>query len=892
MVLQSGTRLGPYEIISSIGAGGMGEVFKANDTRLDRSVAVKVLPAEFSQNAQLKLRFDREARAISLLEHPHICRLYDVGEFASTPYLVMELLDGESLADRLTRGPLPVADVLKYGSQIADALDRAHRGGIVHRDLKPANIMLTKSGAKLLDFGLAKSTAVTPIADPVPAGATEARPLTEQGTIVGTFQYMAPEQISGSEADPRTDIFALGTVLYEMVTGVRAFEGKTRTSLIAAIAGSEPRAITKIQPHAPPGLEHIIRKCLSKEPDERWQSAHDIAEELRWIADAGSQAGVATTLSLRRVQRERMAWALAAIGALAALAAAAGFVSRAPQPKPQYRFAIAAPPSAAFSPFDELGVAVSPDGRWLGFAAIGSDGRRSLWVRSFTEFDARELPETANASYPFWSPDSRFLGFFADGKLKKIDVSGGPPQNICDAASGRGASWGDDGTILLAPNVYSAIYRVSASGGTPVAVTKLDPKTEVTHRWPHLLPDGKSFLYVIRPKDNSGGRGPGRLMLGTLGEPGTRLLMETATNTVYLNGFLLFGREQRVMAQRFDLNEQEVTGEPFVVVAEKLAYWEAKNLLMFSAVASGVLAYLPETPPIADLRILSRQGRLLEIVAERALINYGARFSPDGGRVAFSQGDAATGREDIWIYDSARKRSSRFTFQPGAYWGITWAPDASRLYFASSPQSIGNLYQKPLTGSASFQPVVETNFWKLGGDISPDGKTLYYSEQTGETRYDLWRSTGGGKPELFHRTPFEEVDPRISPDGRWVAFTSNESGHPEVYVRPTAGAPGQWQVSSGGGSAARWRADGREIVYLTPSGKFFATPVQISPTFEPGDPKELFALGVPSDSLYTRFADMSPDGERILVVTPSTTVDETMRAVLNWTIEQPGPSGR
>jgi len=904
-----GTRLGPYEILEPIGAGGMGEVFKGRDTRLDRSVAIKILPPEFAQNAQLKLRFDREAKIISQLEHPHICRLYDVGEatISETPavtgmpveagpplsYLVMELLEGESLADRLMRGPLAVGDVLKYGVQISEALDRAHRQGIVHRDLKPGNVMLTKAGAKLLDFGLAKSAAGALVGSTTSLdGATEHKPLTEQGAIVGTFQYMAPEQIEGMEADARTDIFALGAVLYEMATGKRAFEGKTKTSLIAAIVTVEPKPITDILPLAPPALEHIIRKCLSKDPEERWQSAHDIAEELRWIQESGSQAGVATTIAVRRVHRERLAWTAAAVAGALGMVAAIGYVRRAPRQEPASRFVIAAPPQTSLNPFDELGMELSPDGRRVAFVAISSDGRRQLWVRPFSDFDARALPETFDASYPFWSPDSRSIAFFAGGKLRKIDAAGGPPQVICDAPSGRGGSWGKDGTILFAPNVYSAIHAVPASGGVAKAITQLHSATEVTHRWPHFLPDGKNFLYVVRPKGSGGSRGPGRLMIASLDSGAAKLLMEEATNTVYTNGHLLFGRDQRLMAQPFDLEEQKLTGDAFVVVGEKLSYWEPKNLVVFSATPAGALVYLPETPPLADLRLFSRDGKQLESIAGDSLLGYGARFSPDGSRIAYSLGDRTTGRGDVWLYDVTRKRSTRFTFQPGSYWSMAWAPDASRLYFASSPQSIGNVYQKPLKGSAAIQPLIETGFWQLGVNVSPDGRTLAFSQQSGEARYDLWLLRLGGKPEIFLRTPFDEIDPNFSPDGRWIAYTSQESGRSEVYVRPAEGTPDQWQVSAAGGLAPRWRRDGREIIYISPDGKLHAVPVQTAASFEAGEPKELFSAGPAGDAYFTALQDISPDGQQLLLMSPSSVSAPSMRAVIHWRIAPGSEAGR
>ncbi|HET7710705.1 MAG TPA: hypothetical protein VFL80_02140, partial [Thermoanaerobaculia bacterium] len=616
--------------------------------------------------------------------------------------------------------------------------------------------------------------------------------------------------------------------------------------------------------------------------DDRWQSAHDIASELRWISEAGSQAGVATSIAMRRVSRERIAWAFAAIATLAAIAATLGYLQRAPQPEPSRRFVVPPPPHCSLAQFDELGLALAPDGQRLAFVAIDRNGRRQLWLRSFSEFEAKVLPETDGAFYPFWSPDGRFIAFFAEGKLKKIDSSGGPAQVICDAATGRGGSWGRDGTILFAPNVYSAIYAVGANGGTPKAVTRIDSATEVTHRWPQFLPDGKHFLYIVRPKTNSGGRGPGRLMLASLGSTSATKIMEEATNTVYSNGFLLFGREQRLMAQRFDLDSMVLSGDPLVLIGEKLSFWEPKNFVVFSATDSGSLVYLPETPPLADLRIVSRDGKTLETVVSNALLNAGASFAPGGSHIAYSLGDAANRREDIWIYDVARKRSSRFTFLPGSYWGITWSRDASRVYFAAAPQSMGNVYSKPFKGSAAIQPVVENGFWKMGVDPSPDGRTLVYAQQSGERGYDLWTVRPGQKPEMFLGTTFDEVDPRFSPDGKWIAYTSNESGRPEVYVRPAAGTTDQWQVSSAGGQGPRWSANGGELFYTSPDGKLFAVPVQPASSFEIGDQKELFSTTAPTNFYSGPLQDVSADGQRLLVITPADAASASMRVVFNW----------
>src|SRR5262249_36604381 len=498
MTLAEGSQLGPYQILSPVGAGGMGEVYRAKDTRLDRIVAIKVLPSHLSENAEIRQRFDREPKTISSLSHPHICALHDVRHQHGTDYLVMEFLEGESRADRLAKGPLPTEQALRYGIQIADALDRAHRQGIVHRDLKPGNVMLTKSGVKLVDFGLAKLAAAGPVASslsilPTQAGAN----LTQDGTILGTFQYMSPEQLEGKEAGARSDIFAFGAVLYEMATGNKAFAGKSQASLIAAILDSQPAPISTVQPMSPPALDRVVQTCLAKDPDDRWQTAHDVMLELKWIAEGGSQAGVPAPVAARRVQRERTAWIAAALFAAAALALATLYFATPRRGDRIVRTSILPPSKTVYRSVGESAgpPAISPDGLTLAFTASDTPGRSQLWVRSFDAAAPRALPGTEGAMYPFWSPDSKSIGFFCSGKLKKVDAAGGPVLTICDAADGRGGTWGRDGVIVFEPHFREPLARVSASGGPVTAGTKLDEsRRETTHRFPFFLPDGKHLL--------------------------------------------------------------------------------------------------------------------------------------------------------------------------------------------------------------------------------------------------------------------------------------------------------------------------------------------------------------------------------------------------------------
>jgi eukaryotic-like serine/threonine-protein kinase len=563
MSVAVGTRLGPYEILAPLGAGGMGEVYRARDTRLDRTVAVKVLPAPLSADSELRLRFEREARAVSRLNHPHICTLHDVGHHQAIDFLVMEYLEGETLADRLKKGAIPLNQLLQYAIEIADALVHAHRAGLLHRDLKPANIMLTKTGAKLLDFGLAKVQLL-------PAGnalslATGSDPLTHRGAILGTVQYMAPELLDGREADARSDIFAFGAVLYEMVTGHKAFDGDSAPRVMAAILTIHPPQISTLQPSAPPALERVITRCLTKDPDERWQSAYDLKAELQWIAEGAAQPGAAIALSKRGPRmREGLAWVAAAVGILAAIVLAALNSSTTRDAPMLLRLSVPRPPI----PGSNFVTAISPDGRSIVYAVDDDVHPGQLWIRRLGSLAMHPLPATEGATSPFWSPDSRFVGFFADGKLKTIEIGTssdyGRPHTLCDAPTGRGGAWNRDGVIVFVPNLEDAIYRVPAAGGRVSPVTTLNrDRQETSHRWPDFLPDGRHFLYWVRSADEQNqGIYIGSLDARSESQHDQRLL-GTPNNALYAApGYLLFERDRMLMAQAFDPGRLQLLGEP------------------------------------------------------------------------------------------------------------------------------------------------------------------------------------------------------------------------------------------------------------------------------------------------------------------------------------------
>ncbi|HET7711410.1 MAG TPA: protein kinase [Thermoanaerobaculia bacterium] len=878
MSLSTGTRLGPYEIISPIGAGGMGEVWKARDTRLDRSVAIKILPAEFAENPDLRLRFEREAKTISQLEHPHICRLYDVGEatlgdadVAPRSYLVMELLEGESIADRLTRGPLPLSEVVKYGAQVAEALDRAHRAGVTHRDVKPGNVIITKTGAKLLDFGLAKSAATGVVNLD---GATQHKPLTQEGTILGTFQYMAPEQLEGAEADARTDIFALGALLYEMATGRRAFEGKTKTSLIAQIVSADPKPLRDIAPLTPPAFEHVVAKCLSKDPDDRWQSAHDIAEELRWIGEAGSQAG-AVPLPKRRPRRELVAWSLVFILAALLGGAAWRFLPTLRKPAQVVRLSVPAPYIIGL--FGMTSVAVSPDGQTIVFP-VATDGVTRLHVRSLDRFESTPLPGTERGSGPFFSPNGRSIAFFAGGSLKKVSLSGGTAQTICPVSlSARGGTWNTDDTIYFTPSPPSGIWKVRASGGTPVALTTPNAAAgENSHRWPQLLPDAKHVLMTIRT-DRITSFDEAKIAVLSLETGKWEVIAEGAAIARYsASGHLVFARAGSLFAQPFDLKTLRPYGSPVSVVSGVVTN-PGSGAAHFALGDNGTLVYFsgPILGGSATMSIVDRSGK-----ADRAApLNrtvFSPRVSPDGTRIALS---VAAANDDIWVLELERMALTRVTFESGDEGFPVWSVDGKTIYFAAG--SGAGILSRPADGGGTTQQVVSgTGPRQEPGSVSYDGRWLAYTQVNEKSGSDLFLTPldGRGAPRVFLQTPFEEITPQFSPNGRWIAYVSNESGQQEIYVRSVEPGGGRWQVSTGGGTDPGWSRSGTEVYFQHPQGGLFSAPLgEEVAGLRVGAPKRLFDL--PASAAY----DIMPDGRFLLVALG---LDEgpasAAHVVLNW----------
>ncbi len=874
MPLVPGHKLGPYEIVEPLGAGGMGEVYRAKDTRLDRAVAIKILPEQLSKDPVRKQQFEREAKTISSLNHPNICTLHDIGTQNGVDYLVMECVEGETLAKRLEKGPLPLDQVLKYGAQIADALDKAHRAGIVHRDLKPGNIMLTAAGAKLLDFGLAKPAA------PLVSGATltaarPTTPVTEEGIVVGTFQYMSPEQVEGKELDGRSDMFSLGAVLYEMVTGNRAFEGKSQLSVASAILEKEPAPIGSVKPMTPPAFDHAVKKCLAKLPDDRWQSSSDLASELKWINESGAQVAGGARMRATTESRERVAWLIAVASTVALIITSIWLRNSKPLEQTMYF-----PAPMVFPARD---IATAPNGHTV--AVLGyleSAGKNALWVYELGSQAARSLADTEGATYPFWSADGRYLAFFADGKLKKLEVSGGPVQIICDAPSGRGGTWNKDGVIVFTPDARSGVglYRVSASGGVVTPLSKLDKnRRELSHRWPMFLPDGTHYLYMAT--NFAGQKNADAIFVGSLDSDEKHFVVEASANAAYAApGYLLFYRDKTLFAQSFDLKRFALTGEARVVLTD-LQYQPQVKRALFDASKNGLLvAQTGSGVALSHVVWFDRKGRELGAVGK--LDVYGnVSIAPKGESVAVSVTDIASQNTDVWTHDLQRGNAKRLTFDPAQDSVPIWSPDGGRLLFASNRRDYNDLYVKNSDGAQEEKNILRSDVDKFPNDWSRDGRYILYTQGT-----DLgFVALPELKDSLFLKAPSVLRNGQFSPDGKWVAYSSNETGKWEIYVTSFPAPRGKWQVSVGGGEQPRWRGDGKELFYLSPDSKVMAVPVTTGANFDSGTPMALFqATPRQPIPIYDLFVyDVSRDGQRFLIITPVKEAEITpMSVVLNW----------
>jgi len=866
MAIASGTKLGPYEIQSPLGAGGMGEVYRARDTRLDRDVAIKVLSGHFVSSPSLKERFEREARTISQLSHPNICHLYDIGSQDGADYLVMECLEGETLGERLVRGPLALEEVLRYGAQVADALDKAHQQGVIHRDLKPGNIMLTKTGAKVLDFGLAKQAQTKTASASALTAMTEGKPLTVEGTIVGTYQYMAPEQIEGAEADARSDIFALGCVLYEMATGKRAFAGKTQASVIASILASEPAPLSHLAPMTPPAVERLVRSCMAKEREDRIQSAHDVKLQLEWIAEAGSQAGIPAPLVARRRVSQRLAWTVAAVAAAAAIAFAIGFVLRAPAPARPLRVSILPPEQHSFDP---LSIALSPDGTKLAFVATAAGGAPQLWVRSLDSTAAQPLAGTDDAGFPFWSPDSRSLGFFAQGKLKIIDASGGAVQTLADAPQPRGGAWGADGTILYTPDATSALLRIPAAGGTPSHAIGQEKaaSTVGSPRWPAFLPDGRHFIFFQFAPDSQGG---GSIHLGALDSQQDTTLVDSDYRAQYASGHLVFVRGGNLMNQSFDEKKLKLTGNP-VPIAEQVR-GESRGSAAFSLSSEDKLIFAGGQGSTLDLAWYDRSGKKGDTIDSGTFQD--AHISPDGKKVSAARADAA-GHLEIYIYDLVRGTKSQFSFSQSRDDDPVWSPDGNTIVFDSARTGKIDLYTRPANGARQEELLYHDDLDKYPSSWSSDGKYIAY-EALANGHFDVWVMPmfGDRKPSAFLQEKYNTRYPVFSPDTKWMAFTSFAAGHSQVYVVAFPKPGGRFLV--GDGLGAVWSRNGKEILYLDDHSRMASVEVSAhGDSVELGKPQILFPA-------QPGQFEASADGKRLLMMQAPVQDSPSLTLVVNW----------
>jgi Tol biopolymer transport system component/predicted Ser/Thr protein kinase len=854
MSLSVGDKLGPYEILSPIGAGGMGEVWKARDTRLDRVVAIKISSEKFGE------RFDREARAIAALNHPNICQIYDVGP----DYIVMEYVEGSEI-----KGPMPFHIALKAAIQLAGALEAAHRRSITHRDLKPANILMTKSGVKVLDFGLAKFEVLKPEADE----ATQTRALTEEGSIVGTLQYMAPEQLQGKPTDARSDIFSLGCVLYEILTGKRAFRAENQATLIASIMDREPEPIAAHQPMIPPVLDRMVKKCLAKDPDERWQTAADLKSEMQWVLDGGSQAAMSAPVVEQRRRNPRLGWILAGVFAALFVGLAVFDLRTASAPAKIVRFEIPLPEGTSWGPNDFP--AVSPDGTRILWTGMKRDGTASLWMRPMDSLIAQPIPGTegSRVNTGAWSPDGRSIAYVADGKLFRVEISGGAPQVLSSPAIGW-VAWNSAGIILFTHGdgalSSNPLYRIPASGGE----AKPAMASGTSQFGPSFLPDGRAFLY------RGGGVPTQGLFIGTLDAKEGKRITDAASGVFVPPSWLVYVRGSHLLAQSFDAGTQSLSGDP-IRIADQIATSLA-NTGEFSVSQNGVLAYRKAIPPSPnDLTWYDRQGTRLGTVGGPGAYT-GPALSPDGKRLAVARLDPALNTRDIWVLDQARGVSSRFTFGNTDEINPTWSPDGLQIAFSSPRKDATRrgIYRKAANGVGAEETLLEDTGNDAVEDWSPDGKLLLFNVDSHDV--DALPLTGDRKPYPVLKAAFPQDHARLSPDGRWIAYVSLESGRREVFVQNFPAAGGKWQVSNNGGTEPSWRGDGREL-YFIEGADFKAVEVKAAgSSFEAGIPKTLFAVQLDSINRRSRYV-ATPDGKRFLFVTTPRSIDTTPFIVVqNW----------
>jgi eukaryotic-like serine/threonine-protein kinase len=891
VTLVAASRLGPYEIVAPLGAGGMGEVYRARDERIGRDVAIKVLPGEFASDPDRLRRFEQEARAAGQLNHPNILTVHDTGTHEGAPYIVTELLEGETLRERLRSGGLGVRKAVEIAIQIARGLAAAHEKGIIHRDLKPANVFVTKDGhVKILDFGVAKLIHPEVKVDPY-AKTTTSGPTTEAGSVVGTAGYISPEQLRGFPADHRSDIFALGCVLYEMLSGKAPFLKDTGADIAAAILNEEPAPLTIPGREIPAALRAVVERCLEKSPEERFQSARDLAFGLETLSGTSGEAAAAARpgrIAARSRIRERLAWGVAAAIAVFAIGALLALNHMRRPPKADLvRFSVTGPEVGTLAN-DVAASAISPDGRRLVFSVIDAAGTIRLWVRSLDTLSAQALVGTEGATFPFWSPDSRLVAFFSQGKLRKVPVAGGSPEVICNAPDPRGGTWSTDGVIVFAPRAMGPLVKVSAEGGEPVEVGKPDAtRGDAGLRFPYFLPDKRHFLYVSLPRKQSGFD----VYVGALDSKESKRIGSALSAPIYAGpGYLLFVLGERLVAQRFDLSTLQTVGKAMPLAdAPPGSTFDAGVAL--SASTNGVLAHAASSPALTELVWLDRAGRQTGRIALPPGSYSNPSFSPDGGLATVTKFNSAASY-DLWLVDLQRSVTTRLTFDGlvaggGMSMPVVWSPDGTRVAYGCAKSGLYDVYQVLASGSGRPEQLVHSDVqMKIAAAWSPDGKYFVFSGEGEGGQYDLWVQPlhEDRAPFPYLRTPFNEDACAISPDGRWLAYDSDETGAMEIYVRSFPEPGEKYRVSTSGGTIAQWSRDGKQLLYFSlsqyysGSGPIYVVDVETKPTFKTGAPRLLFTPR-PDISGLVATADLS----RFLATVPAEGAPPaSITVTLNW----------
>jgi eukaryotic-like serine/threonine-protein kinase len=861
----AGKQLGAYEIIEHVASGGMGEVYRARDPRFRRDVAIKMLPSDFAKDSDRLQRFEQEVQAVGMLNHPNILSVYDTGIANGSPYLVSEYLEGETLRQKLAAGALSQRKAVDYALQLARGLAAAHEKGMVHRDLKPENVMITKDGRlKILDFGLAK---LNPQTLEGPLTQLPTSPGTQPGLVLGTVGYMSPEQVRGKVADHRSDIFAFGAILYEMITGSRAFRGETSADTLSAILQKDPPEISETNRNVAPALSRLVQHCLEKDPEQRFHSAGDIAFNLESLSGFSEHSAV-TAVAAERVKRPFSVWKFLTFAAFLIAAVLAFLYYRAlTHPQPMMNVSLETPTGYVFGPDQGGELSISPDGKYVSFCALSVSNRKwYLWLRPLNQSSAQLLKGTEGATSPFWSPDSQYITFFSgDGKLKKIKSNGGSIQTICDAPAGRGGSWNKEGTIIFSPQPYGPLYKVRATGGASSPLTKTKSKRD-SHRWPYFLPDGKHFLFT--------GQEPDGVYVASLDAPEPKQLNSESSNAIFINGSLLFVRDGNLIAQPFDAEKLAFTGEGVPILEDRIEHDLNRLIGFFSVSENNMLIYRPRFIRISQATWFDRSGKMIGTVGQPASFTGPVVFSPDGHQMAFAQADPDTGKSDIWTYELITDRLSRLTVQFDPNGTGLWAADQSRIIFSK----LNKLYQKQISAASSENVLLESNQFVIATSCSPDGRFVLLNYQNPRGDWDVWvlPLSGEKKPYKFIETRFNDAAAQFSPDGKWVSFWSDATGQQQVYITSFPKADQQFQISTEGGAGSRWRKDGRELIYSNQKKV-------MSVEFNNGsfsNPRVLFELPVES---LNQALNMHPDGQRFLIFVPTAEQNpDNIHLVLNW----------